>query len=208
MAMTICTERVAVLDFETTGLSPEQGDRPTEVAIALVEGGRIVDRFQSLMNPGRRIPAFVTQLTGITDAMVCGAPAVASVMGEAARFVGALPVVAHNASFDRKFWVAELQRLALDASAPFACTMLLARRLYPDCSSHRLGVLVDALQLPRGGRAHRAMADAEMAAHLWCRIGADLQRRHGGAPADHAFLCRVQATPRAQLQRLLAGRSA
>ena len=197
-------ERVAVLDFETTGLSPDLGDRPTEIAIALVEDGRIVDRFQNLMNPGRRIPAFVTEFTGITNAMVAAAPTVAEVMREAARFVGALPVVAHNASFDRKFWVAELQRLALDANTPFACTMLLARRLYPECTSHKLGVLVDALQLPKPGRAHRAMVDAEMASHLWCRIGADVVRRYGVAQVSHALLTRVQATPRARLDRVVS----
>lgn len=203
-ACTAATERVAVLDFETTGLSPQQGDRPTELAVTLVEGGRIVDRFQSLMNPQRRIPAFVTQLTGITDAMVAAAPPVGEVMAEAARFVGALPVVAHNAAFDRKFWVHELQCLGLPASSPFACTMLLARRLYPECGSHRLGALAQALRLPPCGRAHRAMADAEMASHLWSRIGADVAARFGVAPPGHALLRRLQATPRAQMQRCFA----
>jgi DNA polymerase-3 subunit epsilon len=55
--------RFAVIDFETTGLSPGNGDRATEVAIVLVEGGRVVDRFQSLMNAGVRVPAFITGLT-------------------------------------------------------------------------------------------------------------------------------------------------
>lgn len=197
-------ERVAVLDFETTGLSPSLGDRPTELAIALVEQGRIVDRFQSLMNPGRAIPAFVTQLTGISNDMVKRAPPVAEVMREAARFVGSLPVVAHNAAFDRKFWVAELQRLSLDAHTPFACTMLLARRLYPDHTSHKLGALVQALGLPQSGRAHRAMVDAEMAGHLWCRIGADVAERYQVRDVSHALLSRVQATPRAKLERLFA----
>jgi hypothetical protein len=82
------TDRVSVLDFETTGLSPVQGDRPTEVAIAVVEGDRIVDRYQSLMNPGRRIPPQIMWLTGITDAMVARAPEVAHVMREEAAFVG------------------------------------------------------------------------------------------------------------------------
>jgi DNA polymerase-3 subunit epsilon len=178
-------ERVAVLDFETTALSSDMGDRPTEIAIALVENGRIVDRFQSLMNPGRRIPAFVIQLTGITNEMVAAAPAVEHVMHEAACFVAALPVVAHNASFDRKFWAAELRRLALDAGAPFACTMLLARRLYPECPSHTLGALVEALQLPRSGRAYRATSGRRDGQPLvvphWRRRGRALGRR-GRAP--------------------------
>ena len=65
---------IAVIDFETTGVSPEQGARATEVAIVLLEQGRVVDRFQSLMNAGVRIPSFITQLTGITNAMVAAAP--------------------------------------------------------------------------------------------------------------------------------------
>ncbi|MEQ1660442.1 MAG: 3'-5' exonuclease, partial [Hylemonella sp.] len=96
---------VAVIDFETTGISPEQGARATEVAIVLVEQGRIVDRFQSLMNAGAHIPAFITQLTGISNAMVQAAPDASEVMRRASNFVGDAPMVAHNASFDRKFWM-------------------------------------------------------------------------------------------------------
>jgi DNA polymerase-3 subunit epsilon len=65
---------IAVIDFETTGISPDQGDRVTEVAIVLVENGRVVDRYQSLMNAGVRIPSFITQLTGISNSMVAAAP--------------------------------------------------------------------------------------------------------------------------------------
>ncbi len=68
------TQRLAVIDFETTGISPSMGDRATEVAIVLTEGGRVVDRFQNLMNAGVYIPSFITQLTGITNAMVQAAP--------------------------------------------------------------------------------------------------------------------------------------
>nr|HPL80547.1 exonuclease domain-containing protein [Burkholderiaceae bacterium] len=75
--------RIAVIDFETTGISPAMGDRATEVAIVMMEGGRVVDRFQSLMNAGVRIPSFITQLTGITNAMVAVAPPAAQVMAEA-----------------------------------------------------------------------------------------------------------------------------
>ena len=163
-------ETVAVLDFETTGLSPNYGDRATEIAIALVRDGQVVDRFQSLMNAGRRIPAEVTQLTGITNAMIAAAPPVAKVMRDAAKFVGTTPVVAHNASFDKKFWEAELAYLSMPTASVFACTMLLSRRLYPNASNHRLSTLVQLLGLPKSGRAHRAMVDAEMTSHLWCRI--------------------------------------
>ncbi len=72
-----CNNCIAVIDFETTGLSPAMGDRATEVAIVLVDqaSGKVVDSFQSLMNAGRYIPSFIESLTGISNAMVAAAPA-------------------------------------------------------------------------------------------------------------------------------------
>jgi len=194
-------DRIAVIDFETTGTSPHLGDRATEVAIVMTERGRVVDRFQSLMNAGVRIPAFITQLTGITHAMVAAAPPAAQVMAEAVRFVGAVPLVAHNAGFDRRYWQAELALCGLPAAQPFACTVMLSRRLYPEAPSHKLGALVDWLGLPRTGAAHRALADAEMAAELLGRIRHDLMLRHGVAQPDHAFLCALQQCSKAALPR-------
>jgi DNA polymerase-3 subunit epsilon len=195
---------IAVIDFETTGLSPDHGDRATEVAIVLVQGGRVVDRFQSLMNAGVRIPSFITQLTGISNAMVATAPDAAQVMAEASRFVGKSPMVAHNASFDRKFWAAELARLGLPAPQPFACTMLVSRRLYPQASNHKLGSLVDYHRLPRLGAAHRALADAEMAAALVSQIQHDLRTRHGVANPNHALLMTLQRCAKAAVSALMA----
>ncbi len=195
---------IAVIDFETTGLSPSYGDRATEVAIVLVERGRVVDRFQSLMNAGVRIPAFITQLTGISNAMVAAAPDAARVMRDASRFVGNAPMVAHNASFDRKFWAGELARLGLPAPQPFACTMLVSRRLYPQALNHKLGSLVDYHRLPRAGAAHRALADAEMAAELLGRIQQDLRTRHGVANPNHALLMALQRCARPAMRGLVA----
>ena len=199
---------IAILDFETTGLSPAQGDRATEVAIVLMEGDRVVDRFQSLMNAGVRISPFIEAYTGISNAMIAAAPPVDEVMARAARFVGDAPLVAHNASFDKRFWAAELGRLGLAAAHPFACTMLLSRRLYPHAPNHKLGSLVEFHRLPRAGRAHRAMADAEMAAELLLQIRRDLHARHGVARAAHGLLvtlqgCSRQAVPKA-IERHLA----
>ena len=180
------------------------GDRATEVAIVMLEGDRVVDRFQSLMNAGVRVPGFITQLTGITNAMVAAAPPAAQVMAEASRFVGDAPMVAHNASFDRKFWEAELARAGLDATQPFACTVLLSRRLYPQAPSHRLGALADWHRLPRTGQAHRALADAEMAAALLARIRADLRERYAVPAPTHALLMALQTWPRAALEKRLS----
>ena len=199
--MSLC----AVIDFETTGISPDGGDRATEVAIVLVEGGgRVVDRFQSLMNAGVRIPAFITGLTGITNAMIATAPAAAQVMGEASRFVGQAPLVAHNAAFDRRFWQAELARAGLAANQPFICTLLLARRLYPQAPNHQLSTLVDFHRLPRTGQAHRALADAEMAAALLGQIRHDLRTRHGVASPDNALLMALQRCAKASVGAMMA----
>jgi len=187
---------IAVIDFETTGMSPGLGDRATEVAIVLLENGQVVDRFQSLMNAGLRVNSFITQLTGITNEMVQAAPPAEQVMREAARFVDARPMAAHNAAFDKKFWQAELTRCGQDALHPFACTVLLSRRLYPQAPNHKLGTLAALHHLPSSGRAHRALADAEMAAHLLAQMQHDLKTRFGCHRADHALLMGLQRTSR------------
>lgn len=194
---------IAVIDFETTGMTPAQGARATEVGIVLLEGGRIVDRFASLMHTGVPIPPFIERLTGISNAMLQSAPPAANVMGDAARFVGNCPMVAHNAAFDRQFWRAELQRLELPAEQPFACTVLLSRRIYPNAPSHKLGNLTDYLGLPRPGRAHRALADAEMAAALLLRMQHELQQRYAMPWPAHDLLLRLQRCKRESMGRLL-----
>ncbi|MDH6149338.1 MULTISPECIES: 3'-5' exonuclease [Paraburkholderia] len=196
-------QTVAVLDFETTGLSPTQGDRATEIAVILLRDGEIVDRYQSLMNAGRRIPSDVVNLTGITNEMISSAPPVSKVMREVALFVGKHPVVAHNAGFDRRFWQAELAMVGMPANQTFACTMLASRRIYPDAQSHRLSSLAEMLRLPKSGRAHRAMVDAEMTSHLWRRLQSDIAQQYGLARVDHTVIARVQVTSKAKVPAYL-----
>ena len=126
---------IAVIDFETTGMSPSQGARATEVAIVLLEGGQVVDRFQSLMKTGAWIPPFITELTGISNAMLQDAPSADTVMRDAARFVGKAPMVAHNASFDSKFWQAELQ--LADVSCRRLCSSRQAHDVFGGRESRR-----------------------------------------------------------------------
>jgi DNA polymerase III subunit epsilon len=194
---------VAVIDFETTGLSPGMGDRATEIAVVLMEGEQVVDRFQSLMNAGVRISAFIEAYTGISNAMIATAPPAESVMADASRFVGRRPMVAHNASFDRRFWQAELERCDRPADEPFACTMLLSRRLYPQAPNYRLGSLAQFHALPASGRAHRAMADAETAAYLLGRIRSDLRTQFGVSEPRHELLMKLQACPRKAVPRAI-----
>lgn len=197
-------EAVAVIDFETTGLSPAQGDRATEVAAVIVEGGRVVDRYQSLMNAGVRIPAYIEALTGISNAMIRSAPSAGEVMRAVSDFVGDIPVVAHNAAFDAKFWDAELARIQRSRTQDFVCSLLLSRRLFPLAPSHKLGALVEYASLPVAGRYHRALADAEMAASLLLRLEAELRLRHQVRHVSVELLRRIQRSPKAQLQKCLA----
>jgi DNA polymerase-3 subunit epsilon len=198
---------IAVIDFETTGLSPAMGDRATEIAIVLLEGTRVVARFQSLMNAGVRISPFIEAYTGISNEMVRSAPPATEVMAQAIRFVQDAPLVAHNASFDQRFWAAELGRL--DAAArtdpAFACTMLLSRRLYPQAGSYRLGSLASYHALPAAGRAHRALADAEVAAALLMRIRSDIQREYEVEEVPHDLLVRLQRCQRKALPKAIHG---
>jgi DNA polymerase-3 subunit epsilon len=196
-------EIVAVIDFETTGLSPSQGDRATEIAVVLVQDGKVVDRYQSLMNAGTRIPSYVQALTGISDAMIRSAPKAAEVMREACEFVGDYPLVAHNASFDSKFWDAELARIDRTRPQEFACSMLLSRRLFPQAPSHQLGALVEYARLPVAGRYHRALADAEMAASLLTRLVDELRKRYELSAVSHELLRKIQRTPKHQIDKCL-----
>jgi DNA polymerase-3 subunit epsilon len=196
-------ETVAVIDFETTGLSPDTGGRATEVGVVIVADGIIVDRYQSLMNAGVHIPAFIEDLTGISNAMIRKAPPVAEVMSALAEFVGEVPLVAHNASFDSKFLDAEWLRIDRQRSQEFACSLLLARRIYPAAPNFKLGTLVRHLALPSAVRHHRALADAEMTAHLWLRMVADIKQQYGLSAVPHDFLCTLQKAPKAQVSNCI-----
>ena len=170
---------LVVLDFETTGLSPAYGDRVIEVGAVLLQDGVVADSFQSLANPGLRVSRFIEEYTGITNAMLSCAPPVAEVMANFARFIEGHPLAAHNASFDSRFLDAELSRLRLSRGLPFACTLLLSRRVYPEAPAHNLETLVRYKRLTARGPHHRALADAEMAAQLWLGMVADIKEGYG-----------------------------
>ncbi|MFZ6802058.1 PolC-type DNA polymerase III [Undibacterium sp. Di24W] len=170
---------IIMLDFETTGMSPEQGARITEVAAIRIQQGEIVDRFVSLVNCNAHIPAFITQLTGITQAMVNKAPPVTEVLPELLAFIGNDYLAAHNASFDEKFLLAEARALGLASQHQAAiCSVKLARRVLPGLPSYALGRIASQLGLRFKGQAHRAEADAEVAANLLLHIESHLKQQY------------------------------
>jgi DNA polymerase III subunit epsilon len=193
-----------VIDFETTGLSPAHGARPTEIAAVLVRDGKIQDSYQSLMNAGVYIPYMIEQLTGISNDMVSAAPKVSVVMREVAEFVGDYPLVAHNAAFDKKFWDAEFARIKLKRRQEFICSLLLARRLFPNAPSHKLRALANTLGLQGAQRYHRALADAEVTAHLLLHIKAALRQRYQISQISRELMLMLQSTPRNQITSAVA----
>lgn len=165
--MAIFDRPIVMLDFETTGLSPDNGDRITEVAALRIVGGEVTERYVSLVNCGVTIPPYITALTGITQRMVDSAPMVDQVVPELIDFIGTDALSAHNASFDEKFLKAEGARLGRRTQhAHLVCSLKLARRLFPGLDSYKLGELSRQLGIAFRGTAHRAEADAQVAAEV------------------------------------------
>lgn len=196
-------EEIVVLDFETTGVAPLRGDRAIEIGAVRMVDGQIVGRFQSLMNPGRRVSGFIEAYTGISNSMLQAAPPAAEVMADFHDFIGMAPLVAHNASFDRRFLDHELGRIGRIRRQEFACSLLVARRLYPDAPNHKLATLVYLKGLPNSGRFHRALADAEMTAHLWLRMVEDLRYAYGLPTVSFALMCGLAAQKKARVETFL-----
>lgn len=194
---------VVVLDFETTGLSPDCGDRVIEVGAVLVQRNRITDSFQSLINPGKRVSGFIERYTGITNRMLQGAPPASEVMRGFADFMGGHHLVAHNASFDRRFLDAELKRLSLARQQEFACSMLISRRLNADAPGHSLETLVRYKRLTTSGVFHRALADAEMTAHLWMGMVDELKKNHLMRVVSFELMRRLMKMPKGAVSEYL-----
>ncbi|MFT4520439.1 MAG: DNA polymerase-3 subunit epsilon [Halioglobus sp.] len=187
---------VVILDFETTGLSPGQGDRAIEIGAVRIEDGEVTARFQELMNPGQRVNAFIESYTGITNAMLMDARPCGEVMRDFAEFIGGYNLVAHNASFDRRFLDAELERISMDYSGKFSCSMLTARRIFQQAPDHKLGTLIDYMNIPVEGFFHRALYDSEMTAKLWLAMLDDVRRRYAFSEIDFKLMQRLAKTPK------------
>ncbi|POR46968.1 3'-5' exonuclease [Bosea psychrotolerans] len=184
--------RFVVLDFETTGLSPAMGARVIEVSAREVVDGRVGQEFLTFVDPGVRVPAEITQITGITTAMLEGAPTTAAAMRQLTSFIGSSPIVCHNAGFDRKFYEHEANDFLEGQRVRTLCTLLLARRLFPGRASYRLGSLVGEMGIVPSGRLHRASADTFVTTQLFDRICADARSRCRPEHFDHDMLHRLQ----------------
>ncbi len=152
-------------DIESTGTNP-QTDGITEIAAVLVRDGEICETFQTYTNPGRPIPAFITELTGISDATVADAVSQAEGVARFREFCGDRVVVAHNAQFDTSF----IEKVSADSGNPWEMTSIdtleLARTLMPELSRHKLNVVAEGLKLPKF-RHHSASEDTRVLALIF-----------------------------------------
>lgn len=194
---------VIVLDFETTGLSPNMGDRAIEIGAVKIDNGIVVDRFQQLMNPGFRVSSFIAGYTGITNQMLQNAPACDEVMDQFADFIAGYNLVAHNASFDQRFLDAELENIGRDYQGQFACSMLIARRLYQQAPNHKLGTLVKYKDIDNDGVFHRALADSEMTANLWLLMLDDLRADYQLTMPNFSVMQKLSRTAKASVPTYL-----
>lgn len=167
-----------VVDVETTGAKSPPG-RITEIGAYRVRRGRIIDEFQTLLNPQMLIPPFIVSLTGITDQMVEGAPLFEEIVADWLDFAGTSVLVAHNASFDVRFINQEIARVFPGRRMinPHLCTVSLSRRVVPDLLNHRLHTVAEHFSVRINNR-HRAAGDAHATAEVFIRL-LDILDRHG-----------------------------
>ncbi len=160
----------AVVDVETTGGSPERGHRITEIAVVEVRNGMIQEDFQTLVNPGREIPDRISELTGITNAMVENAPFFEEVAEALHERLDERIFVAHNVNFDWRFVSAQLgDAIGWVPRGPRLCTVQLARRLVPELRRRNLDSLASHFGIPVHSR-HRAHGDAFATARILLRL--------------------------------------
>ena len=157
------TEFVA-FDIETTGLNA-QNDRMTEIGAIRFSGGNIIDTFNTFVDPERHIPADITQLTGIRDSDVAGAPSEEEAMKQFIEYIGDRPIIAHNAHFDVGFMTAAALRHGLKFSPVFLDTLALSQALLPELKRFKLDIVSNHLKLPQFNH-HRATDDAMVVARI------------------------------------------
>jgi len=193
--ITINDAEYCVFDFETTGTSPKVS-RVIEIGIVRVKKMEVVETYQSFINPGMRIPSFITQLTGISDDDVRDAPFFDELIDEIVAFFGNSIIVAHNMQFDYSFLKNEFLRADQELiTNPTLCTLRLARKLYPELKSKSLSSLTKHFNL-RHKNIHRALGDSTVTSKLLIRMLKELKEDHH--VENVRDLLRIQSIPQAK----------
>jgi len=155
----------AIIDIETTGSRPSS-DAITDIAIILHDGEKVTEVFETLLNPERDIPDFISQMTGITNAMVSTAPRFYEVAKKIVEMTEGCVFVAHNVRFDYTFVKQAFHDLGFNYSRKTLCTVRLSRKYLPGLASYSLGRLCSDIGITIQNR-HRAMGDARATAELF-----------------------------------------
>ena len=151
-------------DIETTGLKVDR-EAITEIGAVVLKNGEITDRFQTFVNPNRRLTPEIIGLTGITDDMLKDAPQLKEALAEFLKFVDGRPLAAHNAEFDIGFIRAGCRKVGLDFQPTYVDSLILAQNLLPDLGKYKLDIVADRLELPNFNH-HRASDDAATVGYM------------------------------------------
>ncbi len=170
-------QEFAAFDLETTGLSSVH-DSIIEIGAVIMKNGVEVDRFQTFVDPMRVLDRKITELTGITQDMLKGAPKIEEVLPKFLEFVGDRVLVAHNSDFDTGFIRAQCQRQGLPYTFTAVDTLVLSQNLLPQLNRHKLDVVANALSLPEFNH-HRAADDAAVCGLIMVRLMAKLREAYG-----------------------------
>ena len=157
-----------IIDIETTG-NGYKGSKITEISIFVFDGKKVINEFTSLVNPEQNIPPFITNLTGITNAMVRNAPKFYEIAKKVAEITEDTIFVAHNVNFDYNIIQAEFKSLGFDFKRKKLCTVRLSRKIIPDLNSYSLGNICSYENISINGR-HRAKGDTEATTELFRRL--------------------------------------
>lgn len=158
----------AILDIETSGGKPKES-KIIEIAIIIHDGQKVIDRYETLVNPEKSIDWYVTKLTGITNKDVANAPKFFEVAKTVFQLLEGRVFVAHNVGFDYPIVRNEFRSLGLDIRLPHLCTIQTARVLIPGVESYGLKNLSNFLNINLDSH-HRAMADTQATAEIFARL--------------------------------------
>jgi DNA polymerase-3 subunit epsilon len=192
------TAEFLVLDTETNGKAGDACEL-TEVGAVLVGGGELHERWETLVTVRAPLSRGIQRFTGITQAMVDEAPAAEAVLPELAEQLGGRVLIGHNVSFDRRVLRQAFERAGLDwPDPPALCTVALARRFAPLARQRRLVALAAALGIDVA-TAHRALADAETCARVFCALFPKLCANAGTVGDALALVRPRRGRPKAEL---------
>ena len=171
------SDEIVCFDIETTGLKVDR-EAITEIGAVVLKNGEVTERFQTFVNPNRRLTPEIIGLTGITDAMLADAPQLKDALQAFLNFVGDRPLAAHNAEFDIGFIRAGCRQVGLAFDPTYVDTLILAQNLLPELHKHKLDIVAEYLDLPAFNH-HRASDDAAMVAYMLVPFFEKMEKEHG-----------------------------